>query len=85
MGVKGKPDIIDIIEKKGLQWYGQVKRMTEEGMPKLIMEWIPEKRRKRGRARKTWMEGVQAATTKRNLEPDQWRYREEWRLVSGRQ
>jgi len=24
MGVKGKPDIIDIIEKKGLQWYGHV-------------------------------------------------------------
>jgi hypothetical protein len=31
------------------------------------MEWIP--RRKRGRRRKTWMEGVQAAMT-RNLEPD---------------
>ena len=30
------------------------------------------------------MEGVQAAMTTRNLEPDQWRYREEWRLVTGR-
>jgi hypothetical protein len=29
------------------------------------------------------MEGVQAAMT-RNLEQDQWRNREEWRLVSGR-
>jgi hypothetical protein len=27
MEVKGKPDIIDIIEKKRLQWYGHVKRM----------------------------------------------------------
>jgi hypothetical protein len=34
--------------------------------------------------RKVWMEGVQAAVTTRNLEPDQWRKREEWRLVSGR-
>ena len=25
MGVKGKPDIIDTIEKKRLLWYGQVK------------------------------------------------------------
>jgi hypothetical protein len=57
--------------------------MPEERNPKLIMEWIPEKRRKRGRPRKTWMEGVQAAITARNLE-DQWRNREEWRLVSGR-
>jgi len=30
------------------------------------------------------MEGVQAAMKTRNLEPDQWRNREEWRLVSGR-
>jgi hypothetical protein len=50
MGVKGKPDII---EKRRLQWYGQVKMMPEEGIPKLIMEWIPRERRKRGRAKKT--------------------------------
>jgi len=30
------------------------------------------------------MEGVQAAMTIRNVKPDQWRNREEWRLVSGR-
>ena len=53
MGVKGKPDIIDIIEKKRLQWYGHVKRMPEERIPKLIMEWVPLERRKRGRPRKT--------------------------------
>jgi hypothetical protein len=34
MGVKGKPDIIDSIEKKRLQWYGHVKRMPEERIPK---------------------------------------------------
>ena len=51
---------------------------------KLIMDWIPRERRKRGRPRKTWMEGVQAAMTTRDLETDQWRNREEWHLVSGR-
>jgi hypothetical protein len=71
IGVKGKPDIIDIIEKKRLQWHGHVKRM-------------PEVRRKRRRLRKTWMEGVQEAKTTRDLEPDQQRNREEWLLVSGR-
>jgi len=58
--------------------------MPEERIPKLIMDWIPRERRERGRQRKTWMERVQAAMTIRNLEPDQWRNREEWRLVSGR-
>jgi hypothetical protein len=53
MEVKGKPDIIDIIQKKILQWYGHVKRMAEERIPKLIMEWIPERRRKTGCPRKT--------------------------------
>ena len=57
--------------------------MPEERIPKLMMDWIPRERRKRGRPRKMWME-VQAAMTTRNLEPDQWRDREEWRLVSGR-
>jgi hypothetical protein len=44
MGVKGKPDVIDIIKKKRLQWYGHVKRMPEERIPKLILEWVPEER-----------------------------------------
>jgi len=58
VGVKWKSDIIDIIEQKRLQWYGHVKRMPVERIPKLIMAWIPRERRKRGRPRKTWMEGV---------------------------
>ena len=52
--------------------------MPEEKIPKFIMEWVPLERRKRGRPRKTWMEGVQAAMTSRNLETDHWRNREEF-------
>ena len=47
MGVTGKPNIIDIIEQIRLQWYGHVKRMPEERIPKLILDWIPRERRKR--------------------------------------
>jgi hypothetical protein len=43
MGVKGKPHIM---ENKRLQWHGHVKRIREERIPKLIMEWIPEEKRK---------------------------------------
>ena len=82
--MKGRPDTIDIIEQKRLQWYGHVKRMPGERIPKLIMEWIPRERRKRGHPRKTCIEGVQAAVTTRNLRSEQRRNGEEWRLVSGR-
>jgi len=51
--------------------------MPEGRITKLIMDWIQRERRKRGHPRKTWMEGVKAAMTTRNLEPDQWRNREE--------
>jgi hypothetical protein len=54
--------------QNGHLWYGHIKRMPEERIPKLILEWVSEERRKRGRPRKTWMEGVQAAITARNLE-----------------
>jgi hypothetical protein len=33
MGVKRKPGIIDIIEKKRLQWYCHVKSMPQERIP----------------------------------------------------
>jgi hypothetical protein len=53
--------------------------MPEEIITKLIMDWIPRERRKRGHPKRTWMEGVQAVITTRNLKPDQWRNREKWR------
>ena len=58
--------------------------MPEDRIPTLIMERTQTERRKRGRPRKTRIEGVQAAMETRNLEPDQWKNREEWSLVSGR-
>jgi len=36
MGVKGKPDIIHIIQQKRLQWYGHVKRIPEERIKSII-------------------------------------------------
>ena len=40
--------------------------------------------KEKGTSKKNVDEGVQAAMTTENLEPDQWRNSEEWRLVSGR-
>ena len=40
--------------------------------------------KKKRTSKKNVDEAVQATMTTRNLETDQWRNREEWRLVSGR-
>ena len=50
--------------------------MPEQILPKLIMEWIPIERKK-GRQKKTWVDGVQEAMSARGLEADQWMDREE--------
>ena len=51
--------------------------MPEQRLPKLIMEWIPIERRKKGRPKKTWMEGVREAMIDKGLGADQLMDREE--------
>jgi hypothetical protein len=58
--------------------------MQKERLPKLIMEWIPGERRKKGRLRETCMESVRVAMKTRHLETDQWLNRKEWCLGFGR-
>ena len=73
-------DLIDEILKKQLVWFGQVKRMDEERIPKKALEWIPPERRKRGRPRSSWTDEVNKAMSSRNLEiVDVWD-RETWKL-----
>ena len=52
MGLERKPDTIDIIEYKRLHWCGQVKRLPEERIAKLIVCWIPREKGK-GWSKKT--------------------------------
>lgn len=60
------------VERRQLVWYRHVKRMDNTRLTKWIMEWIPPHRRKRGRPRKSWMEGVSKAMSSRNLTENQW-------------
>ena len=43
---------------KKLQWYGHVQRVEERTLPKEVMEWSPLGRRKLGRPKLTWAEGI---------------------------
>jgi hypothetical protein len=50
--------LLDDIKTKQLQWYGHVQRMEEGRMPKEVIKWHPPGRRKRGRPKLTWAEGM---------------------------
>ena len=50
--------LLDDIKTKQLQWYGHVQRMEEGRLPKEVMKWSPPGRRKRGRPKITWAEGI---------------------------
>jgi len=50
--------LLDDIKTKQLQWYGHVQRMAEGRLPKEVMKCSPPGRRKRGRPKLTWAEGI---------------------------
>jgi hypothetical protein len=50
--------LLDDIKTKQLQWYGHVQRMEEGRLLKEVMKWRPPGRRKRGRPKFTWTEGI---------------------------
>ena len=44
--------ILDEITRKQLIWYGHVERMDPTRLPKIMINWKPEGRKKRGRSRR---------------------------------
>jgi hypothetical protein len=46
----------DIIEKKRQQWYGHVKRMPEERIPKLIMGYHRREGKEDAQGKRGWKE-----------------------------
>ena len=71
--------VIERIEKKSLRWFGHLLRMNDERLPKQIFIWKPPGRRKRGRPRRSWNEGIRRAMRERNLEEDMAFDRDIWR------
>jgi len=60
--LEGKMDaqdmILDDITRKQLIWYGHVERMDPTRLPKIMIHWKPKGRKKRGRPRRTWKDGI---------------------------
>lgn len=82
MGVKHS--VVEDIKVNQLKWYGHVQRMTNDRLPKQILNWTPTGRRKRGRPRKSWREGIDREIEDRQLDENLWQDRQQWRLEIGR-
>jgi len=59
--MKAQDTIFDEITRKQLIWYGHVERTDRERLPKIMINWKREGRKKRGRPRRTWKDGIYTA------------------------
>ena len=86
--IRGKLDaqdtILDEITRKQLIWYGHVERMDPTRLPKFMIHWKPEGRKKRGRPRRTWKDGIFTAMNERDLRLGEWNDRRRWNMAAGR-
>jgi hypothetical protein len=70
------PDtILDEITRKQLIWYGHVERMDPTRLPKIVINWKPEGRKKRSRPRRTWKDGTYTTMSERDLRMGEWNNR----------
>ena len=53
-------NILEVIDERKLRWFGHIKRMGEDKIPKMNLEWNSEgrRRRRRGKPQEKWMESV---------------------------
>ena len=72
------------MSRKQLIWYGHVERMHPTRLPKIIINWKLEGRKKRGRPRRTWKDGICTAMGERNLGMGEWNNRRQWDMEVGR-
>jgi len=74
-----KISVLGYIRYKQLNWYGHVQRMDQKRLPRRILEWCPLGRRRKGRPRNSWMQGLQTAMRERGIGDLEWVNREGWR------
>ena len=82
----GVEEILKVVERGQLRWYGHVKRMEEDRYPRRFLEWEPNRTRPVGRPKKRWRENLDAAMRKRGSSMHQveeerlYEDRQEWRV-----
>jgi hypothetical protein len=67
------------LKNQQLKCYGHVQRMEEGILPKQVMKWSPPGRRKRGRPKLSWVEGIRGLMGEKGLVEEDWNDRDECR------
>jgi hypothetical protein len=76
--------ILNNITRKQLIWYGHVERMYPTRLPKIMIHWKPEGRKKRGSPRRTWKDGMYTAMNERYVRMGEWNNRRQWNMAVRR-
>ena len=77
--------ILGEITRKYLIWHGHVERMVPTRLPKLWLTGnLKEEKKKRGRPRRTWKDGIYTAMSERDLRMGEWNSRGQWNVEVGR-
>jgi hypothetical protein len=59
-------------------------RMNPTPLLQIMIHWKPEGRKKRGRLRRTWKDGIYTAMNGRDLRMGKWNNRRQWNIKVGR-
>jgi hypothetical protein len=76
--------IVEDIRTSQLRWYGHVVRMERERLPKQVLLWIPQGRRRKEKLRRSWTEGVREEMRERGVNEGQCKDRRQWKMDMGR-
>ena len=60
-------NILEVTEERELRWFGHIKRIGEGRIPKMILEWNAEGRRRRGNPQEKWMDGIRRSMNRLEL------------------
>jgi hypothetical protein len=60
-------NILEVIEEKRLRWFGHVERMPGNRLPLKVLDWEPERTRRRARPKERWIYGVRRSMTNHGL------------------
>ena len=63
---------------------GHVERMDRTGLPKIMVNWKREGRKKRGRPRRTWKDGIHTELGESDLRVGEWNSRRQRNVQVGR-